>query len=197
MVAAKPTVNTLATLDKSKDIKEHADTHKPQRQPPAGGVPTLPSPQHTSVWPRGCIWATSSFHVLLYHPPQWDLYSSICNYLLLYSLWCGNNPLRVTRLTVWFLESEDILCLDGRVNFWFVSGAKPPNRPVIKGSSVWDLVASGLCSAHFRQLLLKHAKRETDWSIVDHRSVPPSSPLRSPVTQRSCTLYIHDYSENQ
>lgn len=44
MAAAKPTVNTLATLDKSEDIKERADAHKPQRQTPAGGVPTLPSP---------------------------------------------------------------------------------------------------------------------------------------------------------
>lgn len=42
--AAKVTVDTLASLDKRIDIKEHADTHKPHPQTPAGGVPMLPPP---------------------------------------------------------------------------------------------------------------------------------------------------------
>lgn len=39
--------------------------------------------------------------------------------------------------TVWlFFESVNILCLDDWVNFWFVSGSKPPYGPVIKRSTV-------------------------------------------------------------
>lgn len=51
--AAKVTVNTLASLDKRMGIKEHADTHKPHPQTPAGSMPILPPPpihQFLTLW---------------------------------------------------------------------------------------------------------------------------------------------------